>query len=179
MGILIAINKVKHQKLQTTKLIHSQTLKYHFMRIIATFCFLAFLGVWTTTVCAQSDYEKTKTEITQALGTFPSFMKAVPAAMLSSSWQHFTNYAHPDNVIPGKYMELAKLAVASQIPCSYCVHAHTVNAKAAGATDEEIKEIIMHAAWVRHWSTVLNGASVDFEAFKKEYKGIIEYMSKK
>ena len=140
------------------------------------FIFL-FSLVFTPSLVAQSETEKTRQEIKTALGTFPSFMEAVPDAMLSNSWAHFTNYALPETVIPPKYMELAKLAVAAQIPCHYCVYAHTVNARAAGATDQEIKEIVMHSAWVRHWSTVVNGAGLDFEEFKKEYDGIMKHMA--
>ena len=39
-----------------------------------------------------------------------------------------------------KTKQLIGLAVAAQIPCAYCVYAHTKFAKAAGATDAQIKE---------------------------------------
>ena len=136
-----------------------------------------FSFVLVPCLTAQSDSEKTMKEIKTALGTFPSFMEAVPDAMLSNSWAHFTNYALPETVIPPKYMELIKLAVAAQIPCQYCVYAHTVNAKASGATDQEVKEAVMHSAWVRHWSTVVNGAGLDFEEFKKEYDEIMQHIA--
>ncbi len=35
------------------------------------------------------------------------------------------------------------LAVASQIPCDYCVYFHTQAAEANGATDEEIPETLV------------------------------------
>ena len=68
---------------------------------------------------------------------------------------------NPDTALDGKTKELMGLAVAAQIPCSYCVYFHTAAAKANGATDEEIKEAVAMAAIVRHWSTVLNGMQVD------------------
>jgi AhpD family alkylhydroperoxidase len=60
--------------------------------------------------------------------------------------------------LDGKTKQLIGLAVAAQIPCSYCVYAHTKAAKAAGATDAEIKEAIATAALVRFNSTMLNGS---------------------
>ncbi|HEV2185958.1 MAG TPA: carboxymuconolactone decarboxylase family protein [Stellaceae bacterium] len=44
------------------------------------------------------------------------------------------------------------------MPCAYCVHATTKAAKAAGATDAEIKEAIATAALIRFNSTILNGS---------------------
>ena len=48
-----------------------------------------------------------------------------------------------------------------------------------GATDEEIKEAVASAANTRHWSTVLNGAGVEFEEFKAEWDKILEHMKTK
>src|SRR5205814_7053054 len=70
--------------------------------------------------------------------------------------------------IPAKYRALIRLAVSSQIPCQYCIYADTSDARVFGATDEEIKEAIMHGAMTREWSTILNGNMVDLTAFKKE-----------
>ena len=67
-----------------------------------------------------------------------------------------------------KTRELIALAVSAQIPCAYCVYAHDKNARAAGASEAEIREAVATAAHVRHWSTVLNGMGYDFEAFKME-----------
>jgi len=57
-----------------------------------------------------------------------------------------------------KTKNLIGLAVAAQIPCAYCVYGHTKLAKAAGATDAQIKEAIATAALVRFNSTMLNGS---------------------
>ncbi len=70
--------------------------------------------------------------------------------------------------LDAKTRELIALGVAAQIPCSYCVYAHDKNARAAGATEAEIREAVATAAHVRHWSTVLNGMAYDFETFKAE-----------
>ncbi len=70
--------------------------------------------------------------------------------------------------LDAKYRELIALGVAAQIPCTYCVYAHTKNARAKGATEAEIREAVATAATVRQWSTVLNGMGYDLEAFKAE-----------
>lgn len=68
----------------------------------------------------------------------------------------------------GKTRELIALGVSAQIPCVYCVYVHTKNARAAGATEAEIREAVATAAHVRHWSTILNGMAYDLDAFKSE-----------
>ena len=74
-----------------------------------------------------------------------------------------------DAQLDAKTRDLIALAVAAQIPCTYCVYAHTKDARAHGASDAEIREAVATAATVRQWSTVLNGMAYDFEAFKKEF----------
>jgi len=56
----------------------------------------------------------------------------------------------PDAAIPAKYSQLIALGVESQIPCNYCVYAHTTMAKILGATDKEIQEAVASAANIRH-----------------------------
>ncbi len=70
--------------------------------------------------------------------------------------------------LDAKTRELISLGVAAQIPCAYCVYAHTKNARANGASEAEIREAVAAAATVRQWSTVLNGMGYDFETFKAE-----------
>jgi AhpD family alkylhydroperoxidase len=64
------------------------------------------------------------------------------------------------------------VAVAAQIPCQYCIYAHTLGAKHAGATDAQIKEAVGAAALVRKWSTELNGNQYDMADFKKQVDAI-------
>ncbi len=75
--------------------------------------------------------------------------------------------------IDGKTMQLIQLGVAAQIPCHYCIYYHTKAAMAAGASDAEIKAAVAAAADTRMWSTVLNGAAYDMEAFKAEVDQLI------
>ena len=71
--------------------------------------------------------------------------------------------------LDAKTRELIALGVAAQIPCSYCVYAHTNKARAQGASEAEIRESVATAATVRQWSTVLNGMQYDLDEFKAEY----------
>ena len=121
--------------------------------------------------------KKQNQRLKQVLGTVPQFIDAVPPQMLPMAWELFKSSNNPDNQIPNKYTELIKLAVAAQIPCQYCVLAHKVNAKAAGATDQEINEAVMHGAWVRHWSMIVQSTTMSFDDFEKEYMGIVNYMA--
>ena len=52
---------------------------------------------------------------------------------------------NPSTAIPGKYKSLIGLAVASQIPCKFCIIADTEFAKLEGATDRELTEAVAMA----------------------------------
>lgn len=147
-------------------------------KIFVLFTAILFL---TTTLSAQdvSAYDNAITEIEQQFGTVPTMFKAFPKHALAGAWENFKQLQSPDNKIPAKYRELIQLAVASQIPCSYCIYFHTEVAKAAGATDEEIKEAVAHGATTRHWSMILQGAQIDFKDFKAEFDAMMKFMSSK
>jgi len=74
----------------------------------------------------------------------------------------------PKGALDGKTKQLIALGVAAQIPCVYCVYGHTKLAKAAGATDAQIKEAIATAALVRFNSTMLQGSGYDLQKFQQE-----------
>ena len=127
----------------------------------------------------QSDAaKKAEDEMKEAFGTVPVMMKVFPEHMRAAAWDLMKAQSSPDAALPAKYSELIALGVSSQIPCNYCIYAHTTRAKLFGATDEEIQEAIASAADTRHWSTVLNGAGVDFDEFKKEWDKILAYVKK-
>jgi AhpD family alkylhydroperoxidase len=144
---------------------------------IVVFAFL----VLTIEISAQGTnvktYEDTKKEIESMFGFFPLIFKAYPAYALPGAWENFKELGSPDSKIPPKYRELIQLAVASQIPCVYCIYFHTASAKIFGASDEEIKEAIAQGASTRHWSMILQGNEVDFEAFKKEVQLMLKKMT--
>lgn len=99
----------------------------------------------------------------------PQFMKdTFPEQGVSSAWQESQAIGNPNGALDAKTKELIGLAVAAQIPCTYCVYYHTQAARHAGATDAQIKEAVASAAETRKWSTVLNGNSYDMGEFKKQ-----------
>jgi AhpD family alkylhydroperoxidase len=108
-------------------------------------------------------------DMTKVFGSVPSFVKAIPDAALAGIWQQTKDLELSDKTaLPAKEKALISLAVASQIPCSYCIAADTASAKRAGATDQEIGEAVAMAGLTRNWSTMFHGFQIDFEQFKKE-----------
>ena len=97
-------------------------------------------------VTADEALDAAKSEMTTGLGAVPPFIAVLPEgawALLKGS------SANPGGEIPAKYRELIALGVAAQVPCAYCVYAHTAFAKANGATDAEVKEAVAYAGEVR------------------------------
>ena len=126
-----------------------------------------------------SGYDKAKSEIEQQFGIMPEMFKAYPQYALAGAWENFKQLNGPDSKIPPKYRELIQLAVASQIPCEYCIFYHIASAKAFGATEEELKEAVAHGAQTRQWSMILKGNQVEFEVFKAEFAAMMKFMSEK
>ena len=60
-------------------------------------------------------------------------------------------------VLDVRTRELVSLAVALTTQCAYCLDVHTRAAKRAGATLEELAEVVMVAAAVRAGATVGHG----------------------
>ena len=142
---------------------------------------IAIFALSTSPLAQESQTDATKkaeAEMEAALGTVPVMMKVYPDHLRAGAWEWFKATMSPDAAIPAKFSELISLAVASQIPCTYCVYAHTTMAKMLGATDAEIQGAIASAANTRHWSTVLNGADVPLDEFKKEWDGILAHIKK-
>jgi len=133
----------------------------------------------TVTLSAQNNeaYENAKKEITQTYGSFLTMFEVFPEHALAGAWETFKQMQSPENAISPKYRELIQLAVASQVPCVYCVYFHTAAATAFGATEAEIEEAVAHGAQTRHWSMVIQGAQMDFKSFKAEMDGAMKYMS--
>lgn len=154
-------------------------MKHLLKTVIKKTIFIVVLSMFTISLSAQESggqaFEKAKKEITETFGTFPSFFDAFPKYALPGAWQSYKELQGPGS-INQKNRELIGLAVASQIPCTYCVWAHANSLKEEGATDEEIKEAVAFAAMVRNWSTVIHGAQIDLEEFKVEFQGMMKYM---
>jgi AhpD family alkylhydroperoxidase len=63
-----------------------------------------------------------------------------------------------DGNIPRKYRELIALGVAFTTQCPYCIEVHVKNAKAAGASREEVSESAFIAAALRAGGAATHGA---------------------
>ncbi len=125
---------------------------------------------------ATEGWNKAQAEMKAMMGSVPVMFTKLPMNVRVSAWELFKSINNPNTAIPSKYGELIGLAVAAQIPCEYCIIAHTTLAKLFGATDEEIEEAISKGAETRFLSTILNGSLVDIESFKTDWNKTIEYM---
>ena len=124
--------------------------------------------------------QATYRDIEQTLGSVPTFFRMFPEVGIPGAWAEFkTVQLNPDTKLSGKVKELIGLAVAAQIPCTYCIYFHTAAAKLNGATDEEIREAVAMAAISRHWSTVLNGTQIDLATFKQETDAVLKLAGEK
>ncbi len=65
-----------------------------------------------------------------------------------------------DGAIPAKVRELISVAVALSLQCAYCIDVHTRKAKAAGATPEEITEVVFLTAAIQAGAAVGHGQMV-------------------
>ena len=65
-----------------------------------------------------------------------------------------------DGVIPVKIRELISVAVALSLQCAYCIDVHTKTAKAAGATAEEMAEVVFLTAAIKAGAAVGHGQMV-------------------
>jgi AhpD family alkylhydroperoxidase len=117
-------------------------------------------------------------EIRQAFGFLPGFLKAAPPELADTLWMDFKELSMQETALPAKIKDLISVAVASQIPCKYCLYADTKFAMMDGATDAELKNAVLMAALTRKWSTVLNGSLQDENEFKKELDGAFAYVKK-
>ncbi len=70
-----------------------------------------------------------------------------------------------NGVIPLKHAQLAALSASVAMKCIYCIPAHTNLARAAGATEEEIKTAVAIAADVALNSSMLYGNQFEMEKF--------------
>lgn len=75
------------------------------------------------------------------------------------AWLGLNNIvAREDGAIPRKYRELIALGVAFTTQCPYCIEAHVKDAKAAGASRQEITEASLIAAALRAGGAATHGA---------------------
>jgi len=113
--------------------------------------------------------QDTLKDIEATVGFVPQFFRTVADTQLPSFWTSFKTFQmNPDTALDAKTKELIGLAVASQIPCDYCIEFHTAVARKNGATEQQIREAVGMAAMTRMASTVINGNQVDKVQFSKD-----------
>jgi AhpD family alkylhydroperoxidase len=123
--------------------------------------------------------DATRAEIGKTLGFVPQFFLDVPDVALPGTWDQMkTLQLNPNTALQPRVKELIGLAVSSQIPCRYCIYAHSEFAKLNGAERAELGEAVTMAALTRHWSTYLNGTQTDETKFRAEIAKIIENVKK-
>lgn len=118
-------------------------------------------------------------DVKEQFGFVPGFLKNYPSHSVVGVWTEMKDFEMGQTEVPGKYKQLIGLAVASQIPCEYCIYYHTQSALMSGASREEITEAVIMAGTVRTWSTILNGNREDEKTFRSEVKQIINHVSSK
>ena len=107
----------------------------------------------------------------QSFGFVPEFVRRFPAEALPGAWLSFRNVdMNPETALPGKIKSLLGLAVASQIPCKYCVIADTEFAKLEGASEREIAEAVAMGSVARQYITLIEGLQVDEKAYRRDWE---------
>ncbi len=140
---------------------------------VALIGFGLVIGGTTSKAGDISDQRKTiYDDVQKTFGGLPTFVKQVPDAALAGFWQEEKDLVLSNKTaLNPKVKALISLAVASQIPCTYCIWSDTQTAKQLGASEAEIGEAVAMAGLTRNTSTLLNGLQVDFDQFKKEMGG--------
>ena len=144
-------------------------------RIALTFTTLALVSGASHAGTPETD--RVRAEIQRNFGFVPRFIDAIPDVALPSAWDEMATFQmNPHTALSNKTKELIGLAVASQIPCRYCIYAHSAFARLGGASDAELGEAVAVAAQARHWSTFMNGIMLDEQSFRAEIDKAVDYL---
>jgi AhpD family alkylhydroperoxidase len=90
------------------------------------------------------------------LGKLKAIDGLAPEAM-KAFWA-FDKAALTAGVIPVKYKELMAVAVALTTQCPYCIQIHAGRAREAGATEQEMAEVVTAAAALRAGAAITHGS---------------------
>jgi AhpD family alkylhydroperoxidase len=72
----------------------------------------------------------------------------------------FDKAAMAEGAIPAKYKELMAVAVALTTQCPYCIEIHSGKARTAGASEQELAEVVLVAAALRAGAAITHGTHV-------------------
>ena len=141
--------------------------------IAALFVGVTFGGVRAD--AGQDAAAAARNDIAKTLGFVPRFFQVMADAAVSGMWAEMKGLQlNPNSALPGKTKALVGLAVAAQVPCRYCVSAHTEFAKLNGASEAEIAEAVAVGALARQVSAYTNGLSVDEATFQSDLRRMLE-----
>jgi AhpD family alkylhydroperoxidase len=90
------------------------------------------------------------------LGKFKALDANAPEAM-KAFWA-FDKAAMAPGSISSKNKELIALAVAFTTQCPYCIEIHAKRAREAGATEQELAEVVAVAAALRAGAAITHGS---------------------
>ncbi|MEK9603757.1 MAG: carboxymuconolactone decarboxylase family protein [Flavobacteriaceae bacterium] len=126
-------------------------------KLVLLFFLTTALGFSQTT---DQDYE--------ALTQKSPFNKMYPKATAADAAAYFGawNKIFTEGPIAMKEARLAAISASAAMKCEYCITAQVHLAKAAGATDDEIKAAIFIAAEVARFSTLLYGNEFGMDNLK-------------
>ena len=136
---------------------------------------LTLIGFASSASADPMTNQNVRNDIQKTLGFVPQFFQKLPDGMLPGTWEEMKGLQlSPSTALDGRSKELVGLAVAAQVPCRYCIVAHTEFAKLNGATDLEIREAIALASFTRSMSTLLNGMQVDEPQFRRDVDRLVK-----
>jgi AhpD family alkylhydroperoxidase len=145
------------------------------VRVVGVVALIAALPSWGAARSEQA--QAALLDIQKTLGFVPTFLRALPDSSLPGAWEELKMLEMGQSTaLQPKVKELIGLGVASQIPCKYCVFAHTEFAKANGATPTDTGLAIAESGLTRHWSTFLNGVQMDDQTFRAEMTKMLDAM---
>lgn len=127
----------------------------------------------------QTEAQAARADIQKTFGFIPGFFRAMADAALPGTWEEMKGLQlNPNTALDGRSKELIGLAVSAQIPCKYCVYAHTEFAKLQGAGDADVAEAVAVGAIARHWSTIVSGAQISDEKVRADVARILSHVKK-
>ena len=84
-------------------------------------------------------------------------LEANAPEVIKAFWA-FDKAALADGAIPVKYKELIAVAIALTTQCPYCIEIHSNKAREAGASPQEMAEVVGVAAALRAGAAITHGS---------------------
>lgn len=147
---------------------------------IATLLTFALVLTTTSLSRAEDPASAARADIQKTLGFVPRFFTQFPDSALPGAWEEMKGLQlNPGTALSGETKELIGLAVAAQVPCQYCVYAHTAFAELNGADAQERAEAVAVGGMERHASAYFYGLQNNPETLRSEVAKIIATVKQK